>query len=76
LAPKARAIDVIKEMLAAVTAHEGVARTTDAISFVVVLGALASFLPPLAALLTIIWTGIRIYELETVQRLLKRKGKK
>jgi hypothetical protein len=36
-------------------------------------GALLSWLPPLAALLTIIWTALRIYESDTVQRLLGRK---
>lgn len=45
----------------------------DAVSVAVVLGALASWLPPIAALLTIVWTGIRIYETKTVGRLLGRK---
>lgn len=31
---------------------------------------IAGWLPALAALFTIIWTGIRIYETKTVQRLL------
>lgn len=34
----------------------------DALSFVVLLGTLTQILPPLAALFTIVWTGIRIYE--------------
>lgn len=44
----------------------------DAISAVIVVGALAKMLPPLAAFLTIVWTAIRIYETRTVQRLLGR----
>jgi hypothetical protein len=39
----------------------------DAVSIVTVIGTLAQWLPAVAALFTIIWTGIRIYETETVQ---------
>lgn len=42
----------------------------DGISVVAMLGALAGILPSVAALFTIIWTGIRIYESPTVQGLL------
>ena len=42
----------------------------DAISVFTVVGTLSDLLPPMAALVTIIWTGIRIYETETVQRFL------
>ena len=45
----------------------------DAFSFATVIGALAGWLPSVAALFTIIWTGIRIYETRTVQRLLRRR---
>jgi hypothetical protein len=41
---------------------------TDGLSVVTVVGTLAGLLPAVAALFTIIWTGIRIYETETVQR--------
>lgn len=34
------------------------------------IGVVAAVLPPIAAMFTIIWTGIRIYETKTVQRLL------
>lgn len=34
----------------------------DAASYVVVLGTLMQWLPSLAALASLIWTGIRIYE--------------
>ena len=47
----------------------------DGASILTVIGTLAEFLPPLAALFTIIWTAIRIYETKTVQKLLgKHKG--
>ena len=45
----------------------------DGLSIVTVLGALAGILPAVAALFTIIWTAIRIYETKTVQRLIKKK---
>jgi len=41
----------------------------DAFSVVTVLGTLADMLPSIAALFTIIWTGIRIYETKTIQKL-------
>jgi hypothetical protein len=44
----------------------------DGVSVLVVAGALASVLPPIAAFFTIVWTAIRIYETKTVQRLLGR----
>jgi len=40
---------------------------------VTVLGTLAGLLPAIAALFTIIWTGIRIYETDTVQRWMGKK---
>ena len=40
----------------------------DAVSVFTVIGTLGEVLPPLAALVTIVWTGIRIYETPTVQR--------
>jgi hypothetical protein len=52
---------------------ESTKHAVDAISVVTVLGTLAEILPAIAALFTIIWTGFRIYELETIQRWLKRK---
>jgi hypothetical protein len=47
--------------------------TGDAISIVTVVGTLAQVLPAIAALLTIVWTGFRIYELDTVQKWLGKK---
>lgn len=54
---------------------EGVRVAVDVLSIATLLGALVNLLPAVASILTIIWTVIRIYETETVQRLLG-KGKK
>ena len=48
----------------------------DAISIGTVLAALAGWLPAVAALLTIIWTGIRIWETDTVQKIFGRWKKR
>lgn len=45
----------------------------DALSVATVLGTLVEMLPSIAALFTIVWTSIRIYETDTVQRVLGRK---
>jgi hypothetical protein len=45
----------------------------DAVSIVTVVGTLAQILPSIAAIFTIVWTSIRIYETETVQKLLGKK---
>ena len=47
----------------------------DGVSVVTAVGTITNMLPAVAALFTILWTGIRIYESETVQKLLG-KGKK
>lgn len=47
--------------------------TVDALSVLTVAGTLMEMLPAVAAVFTIIWTGIRIYETETVQRLIYGK---
>ena len=44
----------------------------DAVSIFTVVGALVEVLPSIAALITIVWTGIRIYETKTVQGLIKK----
>lgn len=45
----------------------------DGISVITVIGALADFIPSMAAMFTIVWTGIRIYETATVQKLLGKE---
>jgi len=42
----------------------------DAVSIVTVVGTLAQVLPSIAAIFTIVWTSIRIYETDTIQKLL------
>jgi hypothetical protein len=54
--------------------HETAKTTVDAISIVTVVGTLAEVLPAVAALFTIIWTALRIFETDTIQKLLG-KGK-
>ena len=41
--------------------------TVDALSLVTVVATLVQILPAFAALFTIIWTGLRIWETETVR---------
>lgn len=45
----------------------------DALSVLAVVGTLIDMLPSIAAVVTIVWTSIRIYETKTVQKLLRRK---
>jgi len=52
---------------------DGIKGFMDGISIAAVIGTLAQLLPAIAALVTIIWTSIRIYETRTVQKLLGRK---
>ena len=50
---------------------EQIKHAGDALSIGTVVATLAGWLPALAALATLVWTGIRIYETKTVQRLIK-----
>lgn len=52
---------------------EEIKHIADGLSVMTVIGTLADVLPAVAALFTIIWTGFRIYETETVKGWLKRK---
>jgi hypothetical protein len=55
---------------------EGTKHVLDGLSLLTVLGALMDMLPAIAALFTIIWTGIRIYETKTVQGWINRAKRK
>ena len=55
--------------------HETIKHAVDALSILTVVGTLVEMLPSIAAVFTIVWTGIRIWETETVQNMLGRKGK-
>jgi hypothetical protein len=52
---------------------EALKHILDALSVVTVIGALVNVLPAIAALFTIVWTGIRIWETPTVQGWFGRK---
>ena len=52
--------------------HETAKTAVDALSVVTVVGTLMDVLPAVAALFTIIWTGIRIWETDTVKAITGR----
>lgn len=52
---------------------ESVKHAVDAVSVATTVATLAGILPAIAALFTIVWTSIRIYESKTVQDYLRRK---
>ena len=47
--------------------HETIKHVVDALSILTVLGTLADMLPSVAAVFTIVWTALRIWEMETVR---------
>ena len=51
-----------------VEGHDAAKHVGDALSVSVVVTSLMGWLPAVAAMLSIIWTLIRIYETETVRR--------
>ncbi len=51
---------------------EAAKHVVDALSIGTVAATLAGILPSIAAIFTIVWTVIRIYETETVQKILGR----
>lgn len=53
--------------------QEQIKQLGDALSLGTVIASLMAWLPPIAALLTVVWTAIRIYETRTVQRWLGRR---
>ena len=48
----------------------------DGLSMATVVGALVDLLPAIAAIFTIVWTGIRIYETKTMQKWLGKDKKR
>ena len=54
------------------TIDEHTKHLIDGVSVATVMGTLMSWLPAIAALFTIIWTAIRIYETKTIQGWLKK----
>ena len=61
-------------MLTKVMNHmdESTKHAVDAASVFTAVGSILAWLPAIAALFTIVWTGIRIYETKTVQNWLVR----
>ena len=51
-------------------------QVVDGISMATVVGALVDLLPAIAAIFTIVWTGIRIYETKTEQKWLGKDKKR
>ena len=56
--------------------EEPTKQVIDVISFGTVIGTVSAILPPLSALFTIVWVGIRIWETDTVQELAGRKRRR
>jgi hypothetical protein len=52
--------------------HETTKHIIDALSILTVVGTLVDMLPSIAALISIVWSVIRIYETKTVQGWLGR----
>ena len=57
----------------AINVSETTKHAVDAASLFTVVGTLVDFLPAVAAAFTIVWTLIRIWETETVQKLFSKK---
>jgi len=53
--------------------QETVKYMIDGASILTVIGTLVEFLPAVSAVLSIVWVAIRIYETDTVQKLVNRK---
>lgn len=64
--------DVVERLQMNQEQVETVKHIADGAAIIVAGASLVGLLPAIAALLTIIWTGIRIYESKTVQRLFGR----
>lgn len=56
--------------------EEPTKQVVDMLSFATVLGTISAILPPLSALFTIVWVGIRIWETDTIQELTGRKRRR
>ena len=54
-------------------ATESTKTLVDGLSVVTVVGTIGELLPPLAALFTLVWTAIRIYETKTVRKMLGKE---
>ena len=55
---------------------EDMKQGVDTFSVATMVGTIAGLLPALAALLTVVWTAIRIWETDTVQDLFQKRRKR
>ena len=55
--------------------HETIKQVADAASIVTVVGTLMNALPAIAALASLIWSVIRIWETQTIQNWVNRNAK-
>jgi hypothetical protein len=55
------------------TQHDTAKTIADGAAILTTVGVMATWLPPLASLFTIIYLGLRIWESDTVRGLTKRK---
>jgi sorbitol-specific phosphotransferase system component IIC len=51
---------------------EHLKQTLDIVSITTVFGTLMGILPSIAALLSIVWSVVRLYETQTVQKLIRK----
>ena len=52
---------------------ESIKPLVDAVAVTTSAAALVGWLPPIVAILTLVWTVIRIYETETVQKFVQKR---
>ena len=55
------------------TQHDTAKAVADGAAVLTTIGVMATWLPPLASLFTIIYLGLRIWESDTVREMTKRK---
>jgi hypothetical protein len=55
---------------------ESAKQVVDVMSVGTMLGTISAILPPISAMFTIVWVGIRIWETDTVQGLFEKKRKR
>lgn len=55
---------------------EDMKQVVDTFSVATMVGTIAGILPAIAALVTIVWTAIRIWETDTVQDLFQKRRKR
>jgi hypothetical protein len=64
---------LLQDGSADMTQHDTAKAVADGAAVLTTVGVMATWLPPLASLFTIIYLGLRIWESDTVRELTKRK---